>query len=269
MSLTRWLQKPGLESLNKWNWWLAGLYAGQAVIILLLSQTRNFGISTSFLNVDAVQSTTTGNLVLAPATEHLFDLNLAYLVAAFLLIAAVMHLLAASLVREQYDAWLKNRQSPLRWIDFSFSASFMLVAMAVAVGMYDAVSLLLVFGLGWAMHMIFMALEPAGPPKGKAASSQWLGYGVAIVAGCLPLLAILLYLLFANVNGTGHLPGFVYPMIISVLVLCGGLAGNLFLYLRQTGPWKQYLFTERNFIVLGLVVKSALAWQLFFGVLKP
>lgn len=36
---------------------------------------------------------------------------------------------------------------------------------------------------------------------------------------------------------------------------------------RQVGPWRDYLFGEKAYIVLSLTAKSALAWQVFAGTL--
>jgi hypothetical protein len=38
---------------------------------------------------------------------------------------------------------------------------------------------------------------------------------------------------------------------------------------RQVGAWHSYLYGERAYIVLSLVAKSALAWQVFAGTLRP
>jgi heliorhodopsin len=36
---------------------------------------------------------------------------------------------------------------------------------------------------------------------------------------------------------------------------------------RRVGPWRDYLYGERGYIVLSLTAKSALAWQVFGGTL--
>ena len=36
-----------------------------------------------------------------------------------------------------------------------------------------------------------------------------------------------------------------------------------------TNQWKDYLFGERMYIVLSLLAKTALAWQIWFGTLRP
>src|SRR5690242_1678781 len=91
LKLQRFTTVPTTESLKKWNIWLAALHAVQAVAILLLGASKTFPVSASFLTTDSLQSTTTGSIVLAPATHHLFDINLGYLVATFFILSALAH----------------------------------------------------------------------------------------------------------------------------------------------------------------------------------
>ena len=41
----------------------------------------------------------------------------------------------------------------------------------------------------------------------------------------------------------------------------------MMLQYRRTGPWRNYLFGESGYLVLSLVAKSLLAWQVFFQTL--
>jgi len=43
----------------------------------------------------------------------------------------------------------------------------------------------------------------------------------------------------------------------------------MFLQYKKIGPWKNYLYGEKAYIVLSLVAKSLLAWQVFGGTLRP
>ena len=38
---------------------------------------------------------------------------------------------------------------------------------------------------------------------------------------------------------------------------------------KKVGPWRDYLYGEFMYIVLSLVAKSLLAWQVFAGTLRP
>ena len=40
---------------------------------------------------------------------------------------------------------------------------------------------------------------------------------------------------------------------------------NQWLQYREVGPWRSYAFGEKTYLVLSLVAKSALAWQIFSG----
>jgi len=44
---------------------------------------------------------------------------------------------------------------------------------------------------------------------------------------------------------------------------------NMFLQYKKIGPWKNYLFGESMYVLLSLVAKSVLAWQVFAGTLRP
>jgi len=43
----------------------------------------------------------------------------------------------------------------------------------------------------------------------------------------------------------------------------------MFLQYKKIGKWKDYLYGEKVYIILSLVAKSALAWQVFAGTLRP
>jgi hypothetical protein len=43
----------------------------------------------------------------------------------------------------------------------------------------------------------------------------------------------------------------------------------MILQYKKIGPWKDYLYGEKVYVLLSLVAKSALAWQVFVGTLMP
>jgi hypothetical protein len=64
-------------------------------------------------------------------------------------------------------------------------------------------------------------------------------------------------------------PTFVYFIFISLAVFFFSFAFNMILQYRKVGRWKNYLYGEYIYIVLSLVAKTALAWQVFAGTLRP
>lgn len=86
------------------------------------------------------------------------------------------------------------------------------------------------------------------------------------MAGIVPWLVIAIYLLRGR-RGR-DVPGFVYAIFVSLFLFFNVFAVNMVLQYRRFGPWRDYLFGERAYIVLSLFAKSALAWQVFAGTLR-
>jgi len=252
--------------LNKWNSWLAIVHAVQGAIILLLSMTRVFPVQTSYLTVDPIATDLSGHTVLAGATRHLFDINLAFLVAAFFFMSAIAHGIAATVYRRRYEADLKKKINRARWIEYSLSASTMMVAIAVLSGIADLSTLILIFVLDAVMCLTGLLMETHNQGKARV---QWLSYIVGCIAGIAPWVVFGIYIYSSNVFGSGNIPGFVYAIYASMFVLFMSFAVNMFLQYKKVGKWADYMYGERAYMLLSLVAKTALAWQIFMGALRP
>ena len=57
--------------------------------------------------------------------------------------------------------------------------------------------------------------------------------------------------------------------VVQIAIFFNIFALNMFLQYKKVGKWKDYLHGERAYIILSLVAKSALAWQVFVGTLRP
>ena len=66
---------------------------------------------------------------------------------------------------------------------------------------------------------------------------------------------------------TNRLP--LCAIVPTIFVFFNIFAINMVLQYKKVGPWKNYLFGERIYIVLSLLAKTALAWQIFVGTLRP
>jgi hypothetical protein len=62
-------------------------------------------------------------------------------------------------------------------------------------------------------------------------------------------------------------PGFVYGIVISLFLLFNCFAIVQWKQYKAKGKWANYLHGERVYIILSLVAKSLLAWQVFAGTL--
>lgn len=254
------------ESLNKWNKILSVLHLVQGVAVLLLSKGVGWPITTSYLTQDEIVTKSVGRPVLSPATQTIFEINIAYLVAGFFFLSAAAHAFIAFRYRRNYEADLKKGINRVRWFEYSLSASVMMVAIALLSGVYDLSSLLMIFVLDAIMNImgLFMELQNQGAKK-----VNWNSYILGCIAGIVPWLVFLIYVLGVNIYGSGGIPTFVYWIYGTMFVLFNSFAINMYLQYKKIGKWSDYLYGERVYMILSLVAKSLLAWQVFFGSLRP
>ena len=230
--------------LRWFNLVMGGVHAAQAVLIIALA--------TGF-SIPIVIHSLTGPPGSAAETITLFDLRIAWAVAAFLLVSAVTHLLIASVWFRSYRRMLLIGRNDYRWIEYSISASLMAVLIGLLPGINDAAAVIAIFGANAAMILFGLVQERYERPGGSLLPF-WLGS----VVGVIPWISI----------GTdAQAPGFVYAIFVSLFVFFMSFAVNMWLQYRRVGRWKDYLFGERVYVLLSLVAKSALAWQVFAGTL--
>lgn len=232
----------------------------QGILMLLLSTDFSLPVSSAFLKF----SPSVGGLVANP--DVIVNLRIAPLVTVFLFLSALAHILIASpRVYEWYSRNLAKGINYARWIEYSLSASVMIVVIAMLVGIYDIASLILIFALNAAMILFGLMMELHNQTTDK---TNWTSFWFGTFAGIVPWVAIFLYLIGSG-NGEGGPPGFVYGIFVSIFLFFNVFAVNMILQYRKIGPWKDYLFGERVYVFLSLFAKSALAWQVFAGTLRP
>ena len=259
-------KKITTKSLVRFNLIMAGLHAMQALAVFVLSDPNRGVWSVTANNLTLAPSSTPDKPVLTSATHTIFDVNLAYLVVAFFLLSAVAHLFVATIYRRRYEANLRHGINKVRWIEYALSASTMMVAIALLSGIYDLSSLVMIFGLTAIMNLMGLAMEIYN--QGREQTS-WLAYNIGALAGILPWLVIGIYFWAGNKYGAGDIPTFVYYIYASIFLFFNCFAINMILQYKKVGKWRDYLYGERVYMILSLVAKSALAWQVFAGTLRP
>ncbi len=254
------------NELRKLNLAAAGLHGLQGILVLVLSGSGRgiVPVTTNFLSADKLAGSMAGHPVLAPASHHLFDINLAYLVAAFFFVSAIAHLCIATWYRKKYEAGLRGNINRARWIEYIFSAGIMIVGIALLSGVYDFSALLMIFGLTALMNIMGLLTESHNQPGD---SVDWSYYRSGVLAGILAWIVIFIYMIGAHVWGSG-VPTFVYFIYASLILLFSTFAVNMVLQYRKIGKWSDYLYGERAYIILSFVAKTALAWQIFAGTLR-
>jgi len=249
-----------IRSLRRFNGVMGGVHLVQAVLMLVLSTAFALPVMTYFLQMDPA----TGRLVPNPTVA--FELPIGPMVALFLLISAVAHfLLASPPVFPWYARNLKLGANYARWAEYALSSSVMIVVIAMLAGIYDIAALLGLFFLNAMMNLFGWMMELHNQTTKR---TDWTSYVFGVIAGVVPWVAIGIYLFGAGSGDAGP-PAFVYAIFGSIFVFFNTFAINMILQYRKVGRWSDYLFGERVYIILSLVAKSLLAWQVFFGTLRP
>jgi hypothetical protein len=245
-----------LGSLRRWNTGVGLAHLVQAVVIVVIS--TDFAITV----VAAVQTGPPGTAL--TVEKVFFDLRFSVAIALFLALAAVDHLLmAAPRVVSWYERNLGHGINPARWIEYSVSASVMIVLIAMLTGITDLYALIGLFAANAAMILFGLVMERVNGPEGRV---NWWPFVFGCIVGIVPWIAITIALITAQQEGDG-VPGFVYGIFVSLFVLFNCFAVNQWLQYRRRGRFADYLFGEKVYLVLSLVAKSALAWQVFAGTL--
>ncbi len=247
------------KKLKRFNLIMGILHLVQGAIMLVISNDFTLPVTRSYLEFDPATET------LNPATVTIFDLRIGPLVASFLFISAIAHLLIATVFYDKYVTNLKKGMNKYRWYEYSLSASVMIVIIAMLTGIYDIGCLLLIFFINMMMIIFGLMMEVHNQYTKK---TDWSPFIYGCIAGIIPWIVIFLWLFGAG-GEEGGPPDFVYYIFITIAILFNSFAINMVLQYKKIGKWNDYLYGERMYVILSLVAKSALAWQVFAGTLRP
>jgi len=253
-------QEIKYKKLRRFNIIMGFFHLIQGILMLVLSSDFSLPITSSFQVFD----TTLNKLI--PLHDTLINLQIGPMVAAFLFLSAIAHFSVS--IPSGYSWYINNIGKGInraRWIEYSLSASLMIVIISMLVGITDIASLILVFAVNATMILFGWLMELNNQNKIK---TSWTPYWFGIFAGAIPWIAIAIYLIGSG-NEAGGPPGFVYAIFFTIFLFFNTFAINMVLQYKKVGRWKDYLYGERAYIILSLVAKSALAWQVFAGTLRP
>jgi hypothetical protein len=252
-------------NLFRWNVILAFLHLVQGAAILALSFAKSPVVTSPVVSTYLRFDTATSHLV--TAQRHIWDLPIGPAVALFFLLSAIAHFAMALPARGWYEAHLARGQNPIRWVEYSFSSSVMIVVIAALAGVQEVGTMIAIFGANAAMILFGWSMEIANEGRDRP---QWLHYIFGCIAGAVPWLVIFVTLFVsATEPGSATIPGFVVAIFVTLFVSFNVFAINQVLQYRRVGKWRDYLYGERAYMLFSLVAKSLLAWQVFFGTLRP
>jgi Heliorhodopsin len=232
-------------------------HLAQMVLILVLATDFTLPVTASYLQGPP------GSAMSDPVV--LWDVRIAGGIAVFFGLSALFHFVVASpWFFPRYAAGLLAQRNIFRWVEYSLSSSVMIVLIAQILGVTDVTALVALFGVNASMILFGWLQERYETP-----GAGMLPFVFGCIAGIVPWVAFLILILEPNAPGGNEIPGFVYGILVSLFVLFNCFAIVQLLQYRRVGKWADYLRGEWAYIVLSLVAKSALAWQIFGGTLIP
>lgn len=239
--------------LRPYNLGAASLHILQATAVAVFANSFALPVKASYMT--GPPSPDVGSRI-----ATLFDLHFAWAIVAFFALSAVAHLVVAGPAWRSYQGQLAKSRNPYRWLEYSLSASIMIVLIAMLVGIEDVAALVALVGVNAAMIGFGWLQERYETPGGNLGP-----FSLGCVFGAVPWVAIGVYL--AGPGADLRPPAFVYAIFGSLFMAFNCFAVNQWLQYRQVGKWADYLFGERVYVTLSLVAKSLLAWQIYASTL--
>ncbi|MGA0078914.1 MAG: heliorhodopsin HeR [Candidatus Nanopelagicales bacterium] len=243
-----------LKGLRRYNAIAGVFHLAQAIAIVALANDFALPVSVSYL-LDAP----------IPGAKFeevsLFNLPIALGVALFSLLSALAHFWIVGPGFKRYANDLSNMRNIARWIEYSISSTLMIILISMINAVWDVVALLAIAGANIAMILFGWLQEKYEEPGKGSLLPFWFG----CIAGIVPWIAMF-WLLFSP-GSSAEAPGFVYGVVFSLFLFFNSFAIVQWLQYKKIGKFADYLVGERAYITLSFVAKSALAWQIFAGVL--
>jgi hypothetical protein len=252
------LRTSYLPNLRILNLIMAVSHLSQAIIFVLLSQAETITIYFQYLKVQE-----NANIVSLSAFD-LVTLDLALLLAAVTTICGLSHLIIS--LPKVYPAYLRmidRKVNYIRWLEYSFSATLMILIIAIVTGIREFHILLAIGGLniGMVLSGILVEITNRNEPQ-----RTWIPFSIGSFLGMIPWIIIFSYF-FIAIHFRVQAPTYLYSLIFTIFFLFNIFGLNMYLTYKKIGLWSNYEFSERMFIFLSIFAKSALAWQIFLGTL--
>ncbi|MGY9075556.1 MAG: heliorhodopsin HeR [Acidimicrobiales bacterium] len=254
------IEEKSFVGLRRFNAAMAALHALSGSLMAVLSNDFEVQISTFTLNGPPGTPLSEGTV------SEVWGVPLGLATSVFLFLSAMFHL--AVVVGPGHRAYRRELiagRNRFRWIEYSASATLMIVLIALVSGITDLAALIAIAGVNIAMILFGWIMEMANPPRRP---TWWTPFWFGSVAGVIPWAAVIASIAYsASRSSSGGPPTFVYGIVVTIFLVFNCFAVNQWLQFRKIGRWKDYLHGERTYITLSLVAKSLLAWQIFANTL--
>lgn len=203
--------------------------------------------------------------------DECYGIDLGLLIISFHILSFVFQLTAeltnriGSILGYKYDSMIENNKNPLRFIEYSFSASIMLIAIAILNGVTDINLITSIAILTSACQLCGLAVEYIDDIKIKwlLHLTGWLqffwAYGIIFHAFFRSIKS-------SNENNNPGPPSFVYVIVILLFLLYASFGFVQLVELILVNKLNKYT-KEKAYVLLSLTAKLLLGWMIFSNVL--
>ena len=218
--------------------------------------------------------TSNGNFCIGATTKPVscnsdnecYGINLGWLIISFHLLSFVFQFIACitdctgPILGYQYSKMIESNKNPLRFIEYSFSASIMLISIALLNGVTDINLITSIAVLTSACQLCGLAVEYVNQIRIKwlLHFTGWLQFFWAY--------GIIGHAFFKSIDAAQGPPDFVYIIVIVLFLLYASFGFvQLFelIYYNSCNPFKK----EKAYVILSLTAKLVLGWMIFSNVL--
>jgi hypothetical protein len=201
----------------------------------------------------------------APVSQTLFEFPIALIAPIFLLLSAIAHLVVSSPAYiGKYEQNIEKGINPIRWWEYAFSSSLMLVVLLMLGGLIELSTVVFVFTLNFIMNLMGLVMEKYNQ---LTQETNWLPFNIGVLAGIVPWIMGGLYFSVSINNISDAVPGYAQFGFLLTFLFFNSFAINMWLQYKKVGKWSSYVYGEKAYIVLSLVSKSALGWIIVLGTL--
>jgi hypothetical protein len=164
----------------------------------------------------------------------------------------------------KYEQNIEKGINPIRWWEYAFSSSLMLVVLLMLGGLIELSTVVFVFTLNFIMNLMGLVMERYNQ---LTQETNWLPFNIGVLAGIVPWIMGGLYFWVSINNIADSVPGYAQFGFLLTFLFFNSFAINMWLQYKKVGKWSSYVYGEKAYIVLSLVSKSALGWIIVLGTL--
>lgn len=241
------------------------VFAALAVVAFLQMTNNTQAFTLGYMVRDQVASQLSNTTVFAPALRVLADVQVRWLVLVLLAVSALFPILNLTLWREKFEAGAATGINLYRWLEVGVTSALMVEIVALLSGITDVMVLKLIAGTVLLSALLGWLSDRQNLAGGRVERS---GFFLGVFAGIMPLIVIAVTAVSTLLFGMIRSPWYVYALYAVVLLGFTDIVINQWARYRRRGQWADAGFVERNYTLVGLVVKALFVGVLILGFLK-